>query len=413
MKKVIFTLLFAFTLVSCFNDPDDVFISQCTTPTNIQFSNTTHESATITWEDSNTLATYNLEYAVSGFTLGLGETIETTEATASLIGLEANTMYDVYIQSICTDNVSMQTEVVTFTTAAPIVVPQFLNNLSDLNLFSGALEDLTPSIYAFEYDLITPLFTDYSHKQRLIALPSGETMQHVDNGLPTFPDNTVIAKTFYYFNDERDETLGKRIMETRLLIKQSGSWVTGNYKWNDAQTEATLDPDGSIVAYSYVDNSGVTNSLNYKIPSNTDCFTCHSNTGNIFPIGPKLRSMNFNNQLQDFIDNNQLSNLTDPSSVTVLPDWENRDDYTLMERTRAYFDVNCAHCHSPGGTCDADSSLDFRFETAFGDTDIFTFRYTIQARTQNYINDYSMPLIGTTIIHDEGYALIAEFVDSL
>jgi len=413
MKKVIFTLLFAFTLVSCFNDLDDDFITQCTVPTNIQISDTTHESAIISWEDSNTSATYNLEYGISGFMLGLGEIVQVTETTATLVNLEANTTYEVYIQSICSDNVSMQTEVVTFTTAAPVVIPQLLNNLSDLNIFSGTLEDLTPSIYAFEYDLTTPLFTDYSHKQRLIALPSGETMQYVDNGLPAFPDNTVIAKTFYYFNDERDETLGKRIMETRVLIKQSGAWVTGNYKWNAAQTEATLDTDGSVVAYSYVDNSGDTKNLNYQIPSNTDCFQCHSNNDQILPLGPKLRSMHFNNQLQDFIDNNYLSNLTDPSIVSVLPDWTNRDDYSLMERTRAYFDVNCAHCHQPGGTCDTESSLDFRYETPFEDTDIYTFRYTILARTQNYINEYSMPYIGTTIIHDEGYDLIEQFVDSL
>lgn len=413
MKKVIFTLLFAFTLVSCFNDLDDDFITQCTVPTNIQISDTTHESAIISWEDSNTSATYNLEYGISGFMLGLGEVVQVTETTATLENLEANTTYEVYIQSICSDNVSMQTEVVTFTTAAPAVIPQLLNNLSELNIFSGTLEDLTPSIYAFEYDLTTPLFTDYSHKQRLIALPSGETMQYVDNGLPAFPDNTVIAKTFYYFNDERDETLGKRIMETRVLIKQSGAWVTGNYKWNAAQTEATLDTDGSVVAYSYVDNSGDTKNLNYQIPSNTDCFQCHSNNEQILPLGPKLRSMHFNNQLQDFIDNNYLSNLTDPSIVSVLPDWTNRDDYSLMERTRAYFDVNCAHCHQPGGTCDLLSSLDFRYETPFDNTDIYTFRYTILARTQNYLNGYSMPYIGTTIIHDEGYDLIEQFVDSL
>ncbi|WP_452226791.1 fibronectin type III domain-containing protein [Lacinutrix cladophorae] len=413
MKKVILTLLVAFTLVSCFNDPDDDFIAQCTTPTNLQFSNTTHESTTITWEDSNTPASYNLEYGISGFTIGLGTTMETTEKTATLIGLEANTTYDVYIQSICNDNVSLQTEVVSFTTTAPIVVAQFLNNLSDLHIFAGDIAELTPGPYAFEYDLITPLFTDYSHKQRLIALPSGEAMQHVDNGLPTFPDNTVIAKTFYYFNDERDETLGKRIMETRILIKQNGVWETGNYTWNDTQTEATLDLDGSVVAYSYIDGAGETKNLNYKIPSNTDCFTCHSNADVITPIGPKLRSMNFNNQLQDFIDNNYLTNLTDPSSISVLPDWEDDRNYTVTQRARAYFDVNCAHCHSPGGTCNPTTSLDFRLETSFDATDIYLYRYSIQARTQSYVDGYSMPYIGTTVLHEEGYNLIEEFINSL
>ncbi|MBU2939708.1 fibronectin type III domain-containing protein [Lacinutrix sp. C3R15] len=413
MKNLLFTLLFACTLTSCFNDPDDEFIEQCLTPINIQLSNTTQESTTITWEDSNTFTTYTIEYGVSGFTLGFGETLTTTDTNITLVGLEANTSYDFYIQSICSDNVSMLTNVFSFTTTAPIVVSQFVNNLSDMHIYSGNLEDLNPSPYAFEYDLISPLFTDYAYKQRIIALPSGEAMQYVDNGLPIFPDNTVIAKTFYYFNDERDITLGKKIMETRILIKQNGSWVTGNYKWNEAQTEATLDPNGSVVAYNYVNNAGEPKSVNYEIPSNTDCFTCHSNNSILTPIGPKLRSMHFNNQLQSFVDQNLLSNITDVSNITMLPDWKNDRDYSLMQRARAYFDVNCAHCHSPGGTCDTTSILDFSFERPFDETNIYLQRFTIQARTQNYTNDYSMPLIGTTMIHAEGYALIEAFVDSL
>lgn len=413
MKKLLLALLFACTLTSCFNDPDDEFIEQCLTPTNIVLSNTTHESTSITWEDSNTSATYTIEYGISGFTLGLGETITTTDTTATLTDLEANTSYDIYIQSICSNNVSMLTNVIPFTTSEPLVVPQFVNNLSDMHIYAGNLEDLNPSTYTFEYELITPLFTDYAYKQRLIALPPGEAMQYVDNGLPTFPDNTVIAKTFYYFNDERDTSLGKKIMETRILIKQNGTWVTGNYKWNDAQTEATLDPNGSVVAYNYVDNAGQPKSVNYEIPANTDCFTCHSNNSIITPIGPKLRSMHFNNQLQSFVDQNLLTNITDVSNITTLPDWQNDRDYTLMQRARAYFDVNCAHCHSPGGTCDTTSILDFTFERPFDETNIYLQRFTIQARTQNYANDYSMPLIGTTMIHTEGYNLIEAFVNSL
>ena len=412
MKKVVYTLLFALTLVSCFNDADDEFIAQCTTPTNIQFSNTTHESVTITWEDSNTSATYNLEYGVSGFTLGLGQTIETTEATASLIGLDANTTYDVYVKSICTDNVSMLTDVISFTTAAPLVVPQFLNNLSDLNLFSGNLEDLTPSVYVFKYDLTTPLYTDYSHKQRLIALPPGETMQYVNDGLPTFPDNTIIAKTFYYLNDERDETLGKLVVETRVLIKQSGVWVLGNYKWNDTQTEAILDDTGSTVPVSYVDNVGDTQNITYEIPSAADCFTCHNNNDAVIPIGPKLRTMNMNDQIQDLIDQNLLSNLTDASSVSVLPNWEDTS-YSLEDRTRAYIDVNCAHCHSPGGDCSPESNLDLRYETRFNDTNFYEHRFSILTRTDSQIPSYSMPLIGTTKIHREGVDLISDFIDTL
>jgi len=75
--------------------------------------------------------------------------------------------------------------------------------------------------------------------------------------------------------------------------------------------------------------------------------------------------------------------------------------------------MNCAHCHSPGGNCDPISNLDFRYETTFDDTHIFEHRFSIAARTQSLIPNYSMPLIGTTILHPEGFSLIEEYVNSL
>ena len=414
MKNLWYTFLFAFLLVSCFNDPDDEFVEQCATPTNVQIVNVNIEDASISWEDDNNSGSYTIEYGISGFTQGSGTAITSTETTLNINNLMANTTYDVYIQSMCsTTNISMATEVSSFTTLAPLVVPQFLTNLSDLNLFSGDLANLTPSIYAFEYHLNSPLFTDYAHKQRLIALPNGTSMEYVDDGFPNFPDNTVISKTFYYNNDERDESLGRKIIETRILIKQNGDWVLGNYKWNDAQTEAVLDDTGSTVPVTFVDDDGSSKNINYEIPSATDCFTCHNNANVVTPIGPKLRTLNFNNQLQSLIDARALTNITDVSTVATLPNWEDDRAYSLEERARAYFDINCAHCHSPGGFCEALSTLDLRYETRFGDTNIFERRFSIRTRTQTTIENYGMPLIGTTILHDEGVALIEEFIDSL
>ena len=217
MKKILTILLFTIILVSCNSDSDDVLTPQCSELTNIQFSTTTNECVVITCEDSNASASYSLEYGVSGFVIGEGIDVTTSETTATLVGLNPDTTYDVYVQSICPDNVSMQTSVSSFTTLAAFVVPQFLTNLSDLNLYAGDLEDITPSIYAFEYILATPLFTDYAHKQRLIALPPGTSMDYVDNGFPDFPDDTVISKTFYYNNDERDESLVKKLLKLAYL----------------------------------------------------------------------------------------------------------------------------------------------------------------------------------------------------
>ena len=298
----------------------------------------------------------------------------------------------------------------------PLIVAEFRTNLSELNLYLGNLNELNISTRAFEYNLSTPLFTDYSHKQRLIALPENTALQYNGDGLPIFPDNTVIAKTFYYNVNERELALGRQIIETRILIKINGNWETGNYKWNDSQTEAVLDLVGSSIPVTWIDANGNTNSIAYKIPSNTDCFTCHKTYDDMTPIGPKLRTLNFNsnggNQLQQLINDNQLIGLTNVSSVNSLPNWEDTS-LSIEERARAYMDINCAHCHIPGGQCEDQSTLDFAYETLLENSDIVARKQSIQFRISEFNEGISMPFIGTTILHSDGVDLINTYLDTL
>lgn len=416
MKKIYILLVTAFLIFSCNNDADDL-IPVCNVATNVSSNSITANSAMITWNSDNASASYTLEYGVSGFVLGSGTTLSESDTTSELTGLESSTTYDVYIKTLCSsDNTSLQTNVYSFTTLVPDVVAEFKPNLSELNLFSGNLNELNISSKAFEYNLNTTLFSDYAHKQRIIALPEGTTMEFDGDGLPIFPDNTVIAKTFYYNLDERDLSLGRLIIETRILIKINGVWETGDYKWNEAQTEAIIDLEGSTLPVSWIDNAGTTNSTNYKIPSNTDCFTCHSNNDNIIPIGPKLRSMNFEingvNQLQQFINNQQLTGIASSSSVRSLPNWEDTS-LDLETRARAYMDINCAHCHIPGGTCADQSTLNFALETPLEDTNILEQTSLIDYRISFYLDGISMPFIGTTMMHTEGVQLIQDYLNTL
>lgn len=412
MKNLLPFILSVFILVSCKKD-DDVTVPICSEPTNIQATSITQNTAVLTWDDANASATFVIEYGLSGFSIGTGTIVNINTNNISLSGLDANTSYDVYLQSVCSvSNLSMQSQVFSFNTLPPLVNPQFLANLSDLNIFSGDLADLIPSIYTFEYDLVTPLFTDYAHKQRLIALPPDTSMHFIDNGFPEFPNGTLIAKTFYYNEDDRDESLGRTIIETRVLIKTNNEWELGNYTWNVAQTEAVLTTESALVPISFIDEDGETKNIDYVIPSASDCFTCHSNAGNETPIGPKLRTMNMNDQLQNLIDMQYLTGISDVSSIEQLPDWENTS-YSREERSRAYFDVNCAHCHSDGGFCETQSSLRLLWETPFDDTNIYTQRFSIINRMQTYQQGFSMPYIGTTFIHAEGFELIQSYLNGL
>jgi uncharacterized repeat protein (TIGR03806 family) len=415
MKRLFLITFILFSLNSC-QIKDDAF-ALCEIPNEISTTNITNNSATLNWVNVNQVKDVTIEYGVSGFQIGNGTIVTNSVGSITINNLLPETTYQYYILANCSvDNVSMLSDVNEFTTSTNPVVTQFLPLLSQLNLFSGDLGDLNISPRTFKYDLNTALFTDYAHKLRVIALPDEIALEYTGNGFPVFPNGTLIAKTFFYNLDETDVSVGKKILETRVLVRENDAWIIGNYKWNDAQTDANFTENGSVVKVNWISPEGNNMTVDYQIPEKNDCTKCHSNTGNITPIGPKLRTMNFEiggvNQLQKLIDAGQLTNAPSPSTIGTLPNWENTN-LTLEERSRAYFDVNCAHCHSPGGFCDNQSTLDLRFETAFDDTNIFIRRFSISSRMSAYSPGTSMPFIGTTMVHTEGYALIQEFLDTL
>jgi uncharacterized repeat protein (TIGR03806 family) len=298
-------------------------------------------------------------------------------------------------------------------------IAEFLPKLSDLNLFKGEVADLNFNSTVHEYNLATPLYTDYSYKLRSVSLPKDAKMTYNGEGLLDFPDNTIITKTFYYLNDERDPSAGRKRIETRLLIKKSGVWQLGNYLWNTEQDDAFLSLDGPTVVVNWIDTTGANRSVNYQVPIMQNCIQCHDNNGVINPIGPKARNLNFVqngfNSLQRFIDNGLLEGAPSISEIEKLPVWSDLS-FSLTERARAYMDVNCAHCHQPGGLHDANigSRPDFRYETSFADSNIDPFKIDIRNRVNTSpAFGPSMPLVGVTILHTEGVQLIQDYIDSL
>lgn len=299
-----------------------------------------------------------------------------------------------------------------------LAVPEFLPNLSQLQLFKGDMTEFEYSDNVYEYSMSTPLFTDYAHKLRIVAIPDGEQLTYTGGGLLEFPDNSIMAKTFYYLNDERDPSQGKKIIETRVLIKKEGAWLVRNYFWNEDQTDAVLDDEIHQLEVNWIDEAGTAKSVDYVVPPNNMCVQCHNLEGVIKPIGPKARVLNFEhkgqNILQFFKDNELLTGAPDVSQIPVLPDWSD-ETLSLEERARAYLDVNCAHCHQTGGSYNQDfgDSFQFTYETSYEESNIFEKRVQIKDRMNTQISGYFMPLIGTSLKHDEGIALINAYVDSL
>ncbi|MBC6998170.1 hypothetical protein [Cytophaga sp. FL35] len=298
-------------------------------------------------------------------------------------------------------------------------VAEFLPKLSELKLFRGNIGDLLPNPTTHEYSLSTPLYSDYAYKFRTISLPEGAQMTYDGSGLLQFPDNTVITKTFYYYNDERNFDSGRKLIETRLLIKKNGVWTMGNYLWNEEQTEANLSNSAPTVPVNWIDGNGASQTVNYQVPFSINCTQCHNVNSTPIPIGPKARNLNFEyngqNQLQYFIDKGLLTGVPALSEIERLPAWDD-SNFSLAQRARAYMDVNCAHCHQPGGNHNANTPgrPDFRYEVSLADGLFVEFKDDIKNRTET-LPAYgpSMPQIGITEIHTEGIDLIHQYMDTL
>ncbi len=325
----------------------------------------------------------------------------------------------------------------------PVVDPYaFKDNLSEYNFFTGEMVDLNPASDLIPYDLTTSLFTDYAYKARFIQIPEDSTIQFKGDGLLDFPIGTIIIKNFYYWNDERDKSLGKKVLETRLLQKDDeGVWNVAVYIWNNAQTEATRKQTGAVIAHSWINKSGKTLNIDYEVPGDNDCKGCHKLDARVIPIGPKSRALNRNfdfsdgtfNQLEKMKDMGVLEGLTSASLVTVLPDWEDVSE-SLDKRARAYLDMNCAHCHNAKAAA-SNSGLFLEYEQANSNnlgickknvsggpasgkfpTDIIpgsadsSFLYI---RMNSNETEVAMPEIGRTIIHTEGVQLIEDWINSL
>lgn len=295
---------------------------------------------------------------------------------------------------------------------------KFSQNLSDYKIFQGNLSHLNPSEGLELYELSTPLFTDYSEKQRLIKIPKGLKIKALGDGIPDFPDGTTFVKTFFYYNDKNDLSKGKKIIETRLLIKDKIKWNVATYVWNQNQTDATLQTEGSDQKISWIDNTGKTRNINYHIPANKECSTCHQSQNSIIPLGPKLRNLNFDvirndikiNQLKYFQDLNMFEAI-DISTINTLPDWQDAK-FKTEQRARAYLDINCSHCHSSKGFA-ARTGFNLEYETPYLKTGLANHKKAIIKLMETPIPEARMPRLGTTIIHQEGLDLIKAYINSL
>jgi len=314
-----------------------------------------------------------------------------------------------------------------------------LGHLSDWDLFLDPANQV-PAPGVIPYEINAPLFSDHASKHRFLRVPEGTTITIEADGSWSFPEGTVIVKTFGFLLDGRDPSLGEQLVETRLLVREDGRWVPYVYRWNDEETDAVRMPAGDRVEVAFVDASGEAHEITYRVPNVNQCANCHGGTGEIEPLGLRTDQMD---HLFDFGagPENQIDHLAALGLLSAPPAAERTTltDYTdesapLEARARAYLHANCSHCHRDGGAADQ-SGLWLNIEITEpvrlgickppaaagrgtggrsvaiwpGDSErsIMTFRMASEEP------GIKMPELPTVLSHDEGVALVTAWIDAM
>lgn len=312
-----------------------------------------------------------------------------------------------------------------------------LNKLSDYNFFDGAIADQIPVEGVLPYQPTSSLFSDYAKKKRFILMPKGKNANYVnDSALLDMPIGTVLIKTFYYDNVQPNGDT--QIIETRVMIKKSSGWIFAEYVWNTNQTDAFLNMNGSYAQINWLQD-GNQKSTSYRIPSETECLTCHKSNSLPIPIGVKPQNLDsdfdygngLENQLQYLINYGYLEDAL-PMAINGVVNY-NDQSKSLENRVRSYLDINCAHCHQAGSHCD------YRpLRLAFSETTdkenmgvcvepdevintALTYliapskinRSVLYYRLNSIQPNERMPLLGRSIVHTEGVELIEQYINTL
>lgn len=325
------------------------------------------------------------------------------------------------------------------------------STLSEYDFFEGSLNELVPAANVYPYSLKTPLFTDYAEKLRFISLPNRGQMTYNDKEVFDFPEGTTLIKNFYYPNDFRNPQKGRRLIETRLLIKGSQGWRALPYIWNEEQTEAFLDVAGETIEVRYTDLNGKKKKHLYAVPNMNQCKGCHNRNEVLSPIGPSARQLNSDleipkylspnarlsysaeNQMIFFSDKGLISGMPTFDELPVMANWQNGSE-NLNDRARAWLDINCAHCHRPDGPANSSglilsihnadkvalgilkspvatgrASGDLIFDIVPGKADESILVYRLNSTDPGVM----MPELGRKTVHYESLDLIKDWINHL
>ncbi len=296
--------------------------------------------------------------------------------------------------------------------------------LADYGLFDASGR---PAAGVQPYTLNTPLFSDGAEKARFVWLPPGTRADYRASGALAFPVGTVLVKRFAFPADARAPGANLTPIETRLLIHRPAGWVALSYVEEAGQ--AVLKRAGKRVAVAQIGADGKPISIDYAVPNQNQCKTCHQSGEAITPIGPTAGNLNDGKQLMQWQASGRLAELP-AAGVPRLARWDDAGE-PLEARARAYLAVNCGHCHNRAGFAsnsglwldpdEADpahlginkrpvaagrGSGGFSFSIAPGQPDQSILLHRMLSSEPGIM----MPQFGRSLIHSEGVALIRQWI---
>ncbi len=244
--------------------------------------------------------------------------------------------------------------------------PAIPATLSATGAFTN-LATLTPAPGLVAYAPNVSFWSDFAKKSRWFALPDLTSRYGFDATANwTFPTGAVWVKHFDLELTRGDPTTSRRI-ETRFLVKTADGVYGLSYRWNDAQTDATLVPEDGTDQIFQVREQGFTRPQIWHFPGRGECLQCHTPAGG-FALSFNSRQLNraFPNDTAHQLTSLAAAGYLDTTAVTpaTLPALAPAEDIfsSIEKRARSYLDANCAQCHQPGGL--GRGNWDARFSTA-------------------------------------------------
>jgi len=313
--------------------------------------------------------------------------------------------------------------------------------LSEYGFFQNPIHQLLPEKGVYPYALQVPLFSDYAEKDRFVYIPEDSTVSFHPREVMDFPEGTVIIKNFSFLGHGEGYVDGRKVVETRLLVKEKGEWLAHSYIWNKEQTDAELSFSGADVPIQTTLANGRELDFTYSVPSAVQCKSCHLLNDKITPIGPTARQLNspfdYGNTTGEM---NQLAfwqkhfGMQVPDDVETLPSMDDFANKDLNSLARAYLDINCGHCHRDGAPA-RNSGLNLHFynsdsyslgiqkaPVAAGKGSGGLSYDIVPGQPNESILFYRMsstdpgammPEVGKSLVHREGVDLIAAWIEGM